>query len=604
MSEAELDAFVGKLRTDKNRVVAPATQSRGRGDMLSERLHAGRRPLVSSVPEEVATHAWYVAPGNQVSGPHDVAALKSFLERGELGADSLCWREGFSAWTPLCQVPELAEALVPLPQEKLPTPAESTGEPSGSNFALKGAEALRSLPGDAAAPVTEPAVELLRVEATGPVAVSTEVAASQVGAAPQPGTVAAEVSASLQFVTVPAEVAGPSVEPVGTHAVLGREAGRVEVRWRGGVWLALLGGVTGGVSVAIVMGLMGSADGRALLARMTSRETWGVSATATPGAGSTARGVDGAQPAPGNTGSGATPGGVGNAAAVGATGSGATPGAVGAASGTAVPGASPGAASVLPGTSGAGAAPGAVVASAGAKLGTPGVGTAGGTSLAGVTAGTLDRGGAVPVLAASGGRKAPAATSAPASVAESLETEDLPEEAPVARAAVSAPSAEKRPAAPPPLAEADFENELDAEAAPAVDTAPAEKLGPDEAFERELASPPPGAGARAERSVYVPPDPSKPPAELAQSDIFEVVLAKKDDISACASEQQPPTPGAGGRVVVRWSILPSGQVSDVVTETASLKGTPIARCIEGKVRAWTFPKHQEQGGPVRFPFVF
>jgi hypothetical protein len=60
----------------------------------------------------------------------------------------------------------------------------------------------------------------------------------------------------------------------------------------------------------------------------------------------------------------------------------------------------------------------------------------------------------------------------------------------------------------------------------------------------------------------------------------------------------------GTRVVVRWSILPSGEVSEVVTETASLRGTSFARCIEAKVRAWDFPKHQEQGGPVRFPFVF
>ncbi|MFP2908591.1 AgmX/PglI C-terminal domain-containing protein, partial [Pyxidicoccus sp. 3LFB2] len=156
---------------------------------------------------------------------------------------------------------------------------------------------------------------------------------------------------------------------------------------------------------------------------------------------------------------------------------------------------------------------------------------------------------------------------------------------------------------PPPMNEAAQDAELDAAAAPVAAKSPASELGPDEDFERELADPPEG-DAKHERTVYVPPDPSKPAASLAQSDIFEVVLANKGDISTCAGTQPQQSEKAGGRVVVRWSILPSGKVGEVVTETASIQGTPLARCIEGKVRAWTFPKHEVQGGPVRFPFVF
>ncbi|MFP2911879.1 GYF domain-containing protein, partial [Pyxidicoccus sp. 3LFB2] len=111
VSDAELDAFVSKLRTDKNRIAAPAAQPRSRGEMLGERLHRGR-PLVSSMQEAAVAHAWYVALGAKASGPHDLAALKGYWERGELGPDSLCWRDGFEAWLPLSQVPELAEALV------------------------------------------------------------------------------------------------------------------------------------------------------------------------------------------------------------------------------------------------------------------------------------------------------------------------------------------------------------------------------------------------------------------------------------------------------------------------------------------------------------
>ena len=51
-------------------------------------------------------------------------------------------------------------------------------------------------------------------------------------------------------------------------------------------------------------------------------------------------------------------------------------------------------------------------------------------------------------------------------------------------------------------------------------------------------------------------------------------------------------------------ILPSGRVTDVVTETARLQGTPLALCLEDKIQHWTFPPHREQGGPVRFPFLY
>jgi hypothetical protein len=82
-----------------------------------------------------------------------------------------------------------------------------------------------------------------------------------------------------------------------------------------------------------------------------------------------------------------------------------------------------------------------------------------------------------------------------------------------------------------------------------------------------------------------------------------VVLANKGDIVSCGSVQSQAVED-GTRVVVRWTILPSGRVTDVVTESASFRNTPLADCLEGKIRTWTFPKHSEQGGPVRFPFVF
>jgi len=172
---------------------------------------------------------------------------------------------------------------------------------------------------------------------------------------------------------------------------------------------------------------------------------------------------------------------------------------------------------------------------------------------------------------------------------------------PAAALALEKRSSETPPPAPKALSFSEPESE--GAAAPAEEEEELD-LGPDEDFERELAEPPASikaSKASAERTVFVPPAPGQPPVSLAQSDVFEVVLANKGDITACASAQPEKE---GGRVVVRWSIRPTGKVDDVVMETAALKGTPLAGCIEEKIRAWTFPKHQEQGAPVRFPFVF
>ncbi|RYY94783.1 MAG: AgmX/PglI C-terminal domain-containing protein, partial [Comamonadaceae bacterium] len=61
----------------------------------------------------------------------------------------------------------------------------------------------------------------------------------------------------------------------------------------------------------------------------------------------------------------------------------------------------------------------------------------------------------------------------------------------------------------------------------------------------------------------------------------------------------------GGRFQVRWSVDTSGSVSGVAMETDSLRGTPLAGCVEDRVRGWKFPVHRVAlAAPVRFPFVF
>lgn len=532
VSEAELDVFVSKLRTDKNPRV-PKAASRARGDVHGERLHKGvRRSLVSSVVEEepaptpvpTEKHAWFIVLGAKPVGPFDAEALKAPWERGELGPDSLCWRVGFEAWLPVGQVPELIQSLSPLP------------------LALELSAAV-----DEALSAAFAEGPQLPAAMTATAAESSGIPSWAVEASPRTAS------------SAPADV-------VGKHAVLSDVTGvseQVEARTRvGGWWFTLAGGVAGGVTVALVMGLFGRWDGAsALLARMNVAELF--------------------KPAPTE---------VVAAPVVAAVN---TPP-------VEVVVAAPVSAEAVAATSAPlGGAVAPVTVTAAPLLPTPPVVAQARPSLAGVAA--VGRGGAVPVLAVAGGGLA---TSVRASASSSSQDRDVDAAPGVGAVVPRVPEVKlasgARPVAPLPVPAVEPARAVPAPAGSDDD------LGLDEDFARELSGPAAGSRSRDEApSVYIPPVApiQNPRVSLAQSDVFEVVLANKGEVTACADVKPRPV-DLGTRVVVRWSILPSGEVSEVVTETGSLRGTPFARCIEAKVGAWVFPKHQEQGGPVRFPFVF
>ncbi|MDY7227968.1 GYF domain-containing protein [Hyalangium rubrum] len=510
MSEAELDAVISQLRTDKNLVVPPAPVASTPWGAMTERLVRGTTaPLgpteLAAAREEAARHAWFVALDEQVVGPLGFAALRTHWDEGELGPDSLCWRKGFEDWQPMCRVPGLSELLAPKPPDAAVSATDLVpGEHlEDLGFELKGAEALREL-GEATPPPIGP-------ELSSSLAPFLD---------PEPVTVPAALSA-LEL------MAHPVIPPA-----------PVEVRIRGAVWLALGGGLVGGVLVALFLWGLGPRNG------------WGPSVHSGPTLAT---------------------------APVSATAR----------------------EEVLPAVE----APKPV---AGLPVSGLGTGAAfGGVSAPPVTFWNPD------LATAAGGIAGPVGTSAslpllPSPVSAPLETVPAPRPAAVtSRPEVKTPPLRKLAKVEVAL-EPEAPAEVVREAPPVEEESVDEELGLDEDFERELSGPPSRSKGASGRTVWIPPEPTPagPVASLAQSDVFAVVLANKGDIASCASAGKSPQVEEGQRVVVRWTIAPSGKVTEVVTESAGFKGTPLASCLEGKIRAWTFPKHREQGGPVRFPFVF
>jgi len=84
-------------------------------------------PPVSDGPPR--SHDWYVAIDEKQTGPLSPDAIKDHWDRGEIGPDSLTWRQGFEDWVPLSEVSELAAWLAPRPQRPVFSPASSTSGP-------------------------------------------------------------------------------------------------------------------------------------------------------------------------------------------------------------------------------------------------------------------------------------------------------------------------------------------------------------------------------------------------------------------------------------------------------------------------------------------
>ncbi len=570
ISEAELDAIVAQLRTDKNLTVAPVPAA-------SERLGAVTAQLLLNTPgpmslfesevarDEAARQDWYIALNERVTGPLPVAALRAHWERGELSPDSLCWRKGLDGWKRVCQVPGLVEILAPRPASAPSKPEELVPDPRAGalDFPLKAAEGLRILSAD-----VPPPLPLKGPEALPPPLEPEPVTAPMIE--PEPATLPEAPQAR---------------DVAGAHPILSAQAPtQVEVRVRGGVWLALGGGVAGGMLVALVVWLLGLSAALGV----SSRGTPGQDAASTGTAGASA---SAASSTSANTTSSNAPAATTTAARPAATTSPETPPATVAskpATTSSAPAFPADMTRVPASTKDSARAPSLGLDSA--RVPTIGAVSGPGSAASAVTSprapASLPR--ATPV----GSETAPASQGVAAPVRKVQQDPSMQKLAKAELPAQPESSADKRGASQAAKEEEEEEEESD-------------DLGLDEDFARELDDPSKRA-APPKRTVWIPPDPKSPApaASLSQSDIFSVVVGNKADIASCVSAQKLQSEEGTRKVVLRWSILPSGKVTEVVTETAEYRGTPLALCLEGKVRAWTFPQHHEPGGPVRFPFVF
>jgi hypothetical protein len=147
---------------------------------------------------------------------------------------------------------------------------------------------------------------------------------------------------------------------------------------------------------------------------------------------------------------------------------------------------------------------------------------------------------------------------------------------------VPVPTSPKVPESPAPVVAAKPKP-----VSPKVTVAPA---APKDDFERAFTEP------------AVAKEPNALPETLEHSAIMAVVLENKAEAADCVRRFQPEDSDAPRKLVMRWTIRPSGETADITSQTPELTGTPLEDCLRTLIGKWKFPKHQQEGEPFSFPF--
>lgn len=93
-------------------------------------------------------------------------------------------------------------------------------------------------------------------------------------------------------------------------------------------------------------------------------------------------------------------------------------------------------------------------------------------------------------------------------------------------------------------------------------------------------------------------------ADVDPGAVARYVKARIKAIQNCYEKELKRNPTLKGKVVVRFSITPSGRVGSIEIEENTIGNEAVASCIRTYIRGWIFPMHPEDEVPVAYPFVF
>jgi outer membrane biosynthesis protein TonB len=92
--------------------------------------------------------------------------------------------------------------------------------------------------------------------------------------------------------------------------------------------------------------------------------------------------------------------------------------------------------------------------------------------------------------------------------------------------------------------------------------------------------------------------------DIDQAKLGGFVRARMGAIKACYENQLKRNPGLKGRIRVRFTILETGGLTDIVAADNTVGSAEVAACIVGTMRTWRTPFRPSGTVTVEYPFVF
>jgi len=91
---------------------------------------------------------------------------------------------------------------------------------------------------------------------------------------------------------------------------------------------------------------------------------------------------------------------------------------------------------------------------------------------------------------------------------------------------------------------------------------------------------------------------------LDKAAIAKVVNKNIGQVRYCYERTLLKAPNVRGKVILEWTIAPTGKVRSVSTSFSSVNADALTRCIMRKIKGWKFPKPKGGQVIVAYPFVF
>ncbi|MBJ6765393.1 AgmX/PglI C-terminal domain-containing protein [Myxococcaceae bacterium JPH2] len=114
-------------------------------------------------------------------------------------------------------------------------------------------------------------------------------------------------------------------------------------------------------------------------------------------------------------------------------------------------------------------------------------------------------------------------------------------------------------------------------------------------------------GAKQEAKVEGRVKDSAPEVDSSSVDrdaLARYVKQRLKAIQNCYEKELKRNPSLKGKVVVRFSIKPSGRAGDIDVEENTLSNDAVGSCIRAVIRTWVFPFKPDDDVTVAYPFVF